>query len=181
MRKANMPFRSLITVFLAGIFLMLSANTQAAELKVGFVNAAKVLEQAPQAEQARSSLEKEFSPRDQAMVKSQKVIRDLEDKLTRNGAIMSESQQRKLEHDIVSRKRDLKRDQDAFREDLNIRRNEAFDKLRKRVSEVIIDIAKKEKYDLIVSDGVVYADDRIDITDKVVARLKEEFKSSKKK
>jgi outer membrane protein len=115
------------------------------------------------------------------MVKSQRAIRDLEDKLTRNGAIMSESQQRKLEHDIVSRKRDLKRDQDAFREDLNIRRNEAFDKLRKRVSEVIIDIAKKEKYDLIVSDGVVYADDRIDITDKVVARLKEEFKSSSKK
>jgi outer membrane protein len=179
-RKPNMSFRNIAAMFLAGIFCVLSSTTLAAELKVGFVNASKVLEQAPQAEQARGALEKEFSPRDKAMVKSQKEIRDLEDKLTRDGAIMSESQQRKLEHDIVSRKRDLKRDQDAFREDLNIRRNEAFDKLRKRVYQVIVDIAKKENYDLIVSDGVVFANDRIDITDKVVARLKEEFNQSKK-
>lgn len=174
-----MSVRGHIALLLVGIFCLLSSNVQAADLKIGFVNAAKVLEQAPQAEQARSALEKEFSPRDKAMLKSQKEIRDLEDKLTRNGAIMSESQQRKLEHDIVSRKRDLKRDQDAFREDLNIRRNEAFDKLRKRVSQVIVDIAKQENYDLIVSDGVVYAADRIDITDKIVARLKEEFNQSK--
>lgn len=179
-QKLNMLLRSFSALFLAGIFCVLSSNTLAANLKVGFVNAAKVLEQAPQAEQARSTLEKEFSPRDKAMVKAQKEIRDLEDKLTRDGAIMSESQQRKLEHDIVSRKRDLKRDQDAFREDLNIRRNEAFDKLRKRVYQVIVDIAKKENYDLIVSDGVVYANDRIDITDKVVAQLKQEFSQSKK-
>ena len=94
---------------------------------------------------------------------------------------MSESERHKLERDIVSRKRDVKRGQEEFREDLNIRRNESFDKLRRRVYEVIVDIAKKEKYDLVVSDGVVYADDRIDITDKIVARLKQEFKQSVKK
>ena len=64
---------------------------------------------------------------------------------------------------------------------MNIRRNEAFDKLRRRVFEVITDISKKEKYDLVVSDGVVYADDRIDMTGKVVDRLKQEFKQSAKK
>ena len=58
---------------------------------------------------------------------------------------MSESERRKLERDIVSRKRDIKREQEEFREDLNIRRNESFDKLRRRVYEVIVDIAKKEK------------------------------------
>jgi len=53
--------------------------------------------------------------------------------------------------------------------------------LRRRVFEVITDIAKKEKYDLIVSDGVVYANDRIDITAKIVDRLKQEFKNNAKK
>ena len=160
---------------------MFSGNAVAADLKVGFVNAAKVLEQAPQADAARTSLEKEFSPRDKGLLNSQKKIRNLEDKLTRDGAIMSESERHKLERDIVSGKRDIKRGQEEFREDLNIRRNESFDKLRRRVYEVIVDIAKKEKYDLVVSDGVVYADSRIDITDKVVARLKQEFKQFYKK
>lgn len=156
-------------------------NVQAADLKIGFVNAALVLEKAPQADAARAELEKEFSPRDKALVKAQKEVRGREDKLARDGAIMSESERRKLERDIVARKRELKRNQEEFREDLNIRRNEAFDKLRRRVFEVITDIAKKEKYDLIVSDGVVYADDRINVTGKVVERLKQEFKQAPKK
>ncbi len=156
-------------------------NAQAAELKIGFVNAALVLEKAPQAEDARAELEKEFSPRDKALVKMQKTTRDLEDKLARDGAIMSESERRKLERDIVARKRELKRSQEEFREDLNIRRNEAFDALRRRVFEVITDMAKKEKYDLILSDGVVYADRRIDITDKIIEKLKQEFKQASQK
>jgi len=134
-----------------------------------------------QADDARQSLEKEFAPRDKALVASQKAVRELEEKLTRDGAIMSETERRKLERDVISQKRDLKRSQEEFREDLNIRRNEAFDKLRRRVFEVITDISKKENYDLVVSDGVVYANDRIDITGKIIDRLKQEFKQSSKK
>jgi len=180
-RQPILSFLKLPALCMLGALWLISGNVAAADLKVGFVNAAKVLEQAPQADAARASLEKEFSPRDKALLKSQKQIRKLEDKLTRDGVIMSESERHKLERDIVSRKRDIKRGQEEFREDLNIRRNESFDQLRRRVYEVIVDIAKKEKYDLVVSDGVVYADSRIDITDKIVARLKQEFKQSTKK
>jgi len=153
----------------------------AAEMKIGFVNAARVLEEAPQADAARVRLEKEFSPRDKELVEAQKKVRKLEEKLTRDGAIMSETERRKLERDILSQQRDLKRGQEEFREDLNIRRNEAFDTLRRRVFEVINDIAKAEKYDLVISDGVVYADDRIDMTGKVVEQLKKEFAANTKK
>ena len=177
----NKLYRGLTAGCLGVTLCLITVGAEAADLKVGFVNAAKVLEEAPQADAAREILEKEFSPRDKSLVQSQKDLRDLEDKLARDGAIMSESERRKLERDIVSSKRDIKRGQEEFREDLNIRRNEAFDKLRRRVYEVIVDIAKKEQYDLIVSDGVVYADDRIDITDKVVGRLKQEFKQPPKK
>lgn len=182
MSTKNHPYLPrLISHSLFVLLCLLTIGVQAAEMKIGFVNAARVLEEAPQADAARDQLEKEFSPRDKALVKTQKQVRDLEDKLARDGAIMSESERRKLEREVISQKRDLKRSQDEFREDLNIRRNEAFDKLRRRVFEVITDIAKKEKYDLIVSDGVVYANDRIDITAKIVNRLKQEFKSKAKK
>jgi outer membrane protein len=39
-------------------------------------------------------------------------------------------------------------------------------------------LAKEDKYDLIVSDGVIYASDRIDITGKVLERLKKDFDAS---
>jgi len=171
----------LFWVCLGVCFACLGINVQAAELKIGFVNAAEVLEKAPQADDARQRLEKEFSPRDKKLVASQEAVRKLDEKLSRDGAIMSESERRKLERDILSQKRELKRLQDEFREDLNIRRNEAFDKLRRRVFEVINDIAKSEKYDLVVSDGVVFANDRVNMTGKVIARLKQEFAKSSKK
>ncbi|MDH5436713.1 MAG: OmpH family outer membrane protein, partial [Gammaproteobacteria bacterium] len=69
---------------------------------------------------------------------------------------------------------ELKRKQDEFREDFNIRRNEEFGKLQKRIYEAIVSHAKKEKYDLIISDGVIYASDTVDITNQVLARLKAE-------
>ena len=110
--------------------------------------------------------EKEFSPRDKKLVDAQKTVRKLEEKLTRDGAIMRETELRKLERDNLSQQSELKRAQEELREDLNIRRNEAYDTLRIRVFEVINDIAKAEKYDLVISDGVVYADNRIDMTGK---------------
>ena len=151
-----------------------------AETKIGFVNAARVLEKAPQADKARKLLEKEFAPRDKAIVAMQKKLKKLEETLSRDSAAMSESKQRKLERDVLSQKREIKRKKEEFREDLNIRRNESFEKLRKRVFEVIVVIAEQKKFDLIVSDGVVFASKRIDITKEVINQLKSEVSSTKK-
>ena len=167
-------------IILAWVLVMACTPVVAgAELKIGFVNPARVLEEAPQAEAARKLLEKEFAPRDQDIVNMQKDLKKLEDKLTRDGAIMSESEQRKLERDILTQKREIKREKEEFREDLNIRRNEAFEKLRRRIFEVIVAIAREKKFDLIVSDGVVYASDQIDITASVLEKLKSEVSSAK--
>jgi len=171
-----------VRFFIAGLVIalvMLPGNVLA-ETKIGFVNAAQVLEQAPQAEKAREQLEKEFAPRDKAIIEMQKELKDLEDTLSRDAAIMSDSKQREMERDIVSHKREIKRKKEEFREDLNIRRNEAFEKLRKRVFEVIVAIAEEKKFDLIVSDGVVFASKRIDITKEVVDQLKKEMSAPKK-
>ena len=108
-------------------------------------------------------------------------MRKLEEKLSRDGPIMSENERVKLDRDIRTRKRELKRAQEEFREDLNIRRNEAFEKLRRRVFEVIVTIAEEKKYDLIVSDGVVYASKQIDITKLIIQQLNQEMKNSSKK
>ena len=164
-----------VNVIIFGFFLMAGfalQNVALAELKVGAVNAALILEKAPQAEQARKQLEKEFAPRDKKLVSLQKQIKANDDMLVRDGAVMSESKRVKLEREIVSQKRELKRKQDEFREDFNIRRNEEFGKLQKRVYEAIVAHAKKEKYDVILGDGVIYASDTVDITKQVLKRLK---------
>ena len=164
-----------VSVIIFGVLLMTGfawQNIVLAELKVGAVNIVKILEKAPQTELAKKQLEKEFAARDKKLVSLQKKIKANDDKLVRDGAVMSESERIKMEREIISQKREVKRKQDEFREDLNIRNNEEFGKVQKRIYEAIVAHAKKEKYDLIIGDGVIYASDTVDITEQVIKRLK---------
>jgi outer membrane protein len=143
-----------------------------AQLKIGVVNPEKILEQAPQVEGARTRLEKEFAPRDKELVAAQKDVKTLEEKLSRDGEVMSESQRGKLERDVLAKKRELKRSQQEFREDFNLRRNEEFDKLQRQIYQTIVQIAKEKNFDLVLGDGVIYGSDKVDITSEVLQRLK---------
>lgn len=160
-----------ITKAFAFIGLLIFSGTGFAELKIGFVNVPRVLEKAPQAEEAKKRLEREFSPRDKQLVAQQKEIKGMEDKLARDSAVLGETELRKLERDIVNKKREAQRAQAEFSEDFNIRRNEELGKLQRGIFEAIKAIAKEENYDLLLTDGVVFANEQIDITDRVQKRL----------
>ena len=167
--------RSLAVMSLCLFTFMAAAH---AEQKIAFVNQAKLLQKAPQAEAARNKLEKEFSSRQKSLVNMQKEIKDKKEKLQKDSAILSAAELKKLNRKITLLSRDLEREELAFKEDLSIRRNEELVKLQKSVLQSILSIAEKEKYDLIVSDGVIYASKNIDITDKILAELKKQYSSN---
>lgn len=159
-----------VLALLIGVFSV--SGLSASELKIAFVNAGKVFEQSPQYAAAQKRLETEFARRNDELVSKKQTLEKLQNKLERDAAVMSESELSKLEKDILSRKRRLKNAQAEFREDLNMRQNEEFNKLRRQVREVVQEVGKEEKIDLIVSEGVVYFSKRIDISDLVLTRLK---------
>jgi outer membrane protein len=144
----------------------------AEELKIGAVNTIRVLEGSPQAISADALIKKEFSSRDRELVAQQKKVKSMEDRLAKDGAIMTEQERKKLERDIVSARRDLKRGQDEFREDVNFRFNEERAKIQKEVFDAIQVVAKENGYDLVLFDGVAYASPKADFTDLVIAHLK---------
>jgi len=148
----------------------------AAEVKVGFVDVPKILDTSPQAELARRAIEREFAPRDRKLLQEQKELRQLEDQLIRDRDIMSAAERGRLEREIRTMKRELRRGQEEFRDDLNLRRNQELGKLQRKVITAIRALAKAEKYDLVISDGVLFAGARVDITDKVLAKLRQEQK-----
>lgn len=153
------------------LMLMLVAGASHAELKIGFVNVAKVLEKAPQAAKAKTRLENEFSPRDKALNSQMKEIKSLEDKLSKDAAVMSDEERRRIEKDILDKKRDAARAQQEFQEDFNMRRNEELGNLQKRIVEAVRALAKEESFDLLLTDGVIYANDQIDVTSRVQQKL----------
>jgi len=161
----------LFGVLLVFVFLLLANVVSAQEIKIGYVNAVKVIEKAPQGEAALKKLESEFAPRDKRLVSMQKEIKQLEDDLEKNSLVMTDTDRREKERGILIMKRNLRRATQEFREDYNLRRNEELAVLQKIVKKAIVEIAKQEKYDLIVHEGTIYASSTIDITDKVLEKL----------
>ena len=143
----------------------------AADYKIGFVNTERLFREAAPAKRAQQKLEKEFAARDAEIQKLAKQVRDLQAQLEKDGATMAETERRNKERDLANLSRDLQRVQREFREDLNLRRNEELASVQERANKVIQQIAEAEKFDLILQDPVVYASQRIDITDKVIKAL----------
>ncbi len=143
-----------------------------AEVKVGFVNTAKLLEESPQARTAQQALETEFLPRQRELADQQKALQEKEEKLKRDAAVMSEADRSKAERELRDGQRDLARRFNELQEDANLRRNEEFAKVQRSLLQEVQTYARANGFDLIVSDGVLFASPAVDVTAQVVAALK---------
>jgi outer membrane protein len=162
--------RILATALLAALpFVPSIASAQAGD-RIGFVNTERVLRDATAAQRAQKKIEAEFAKRDGELSKLADQLKRLQDDLDKNSATMSETQRRNKEREFNDLNRDFQRKQREFREDLNQRRNEELAQVVEQANRVIRQIAEQEKYDIIFQDAV-YANPRIDITDKVIKAL----------
>ena len=167
----RMRHLSRVAIFALAVLTLGAGIAHAAEYKVGFVNTERLFREAAPAKRAQLKLEKEFANRDTEIQKLTKQVRDLQTALEKDSATMSEADRRNKERDLANLTRDLQRGQREFREDLNLRRNEELASVQERANKVIQQMAEAEKFDLILQDPVVYASQRIDITDKVIKAL----------
>jgi len=158
-------FISALTLLLP-LFSIASAHAE----KVGFVNTERLLREAPLSIKAQKKLEKEFSPREQDLQKMAKQARDLQNQLDKEGVTMSDSDRKNKERELANLNREFQRQSREFREDLNLRRNEELAVIQEKARKAILDIAKTEKYDLIVEQAI-YFNPKIDITDRVMKEL----------
>lgn len=170
----------MLTRYLLLLGLLCTSSWVAAqEVRIAFVNTAQVLEQAPQAGAVRLTLQNEFAPRDASLVTEQQRIRALEDRLLREAATMSDEERRRLERELLSQQRELKRSRDEFSEDFNIRRNEELARMQRSIASSIVNLAREMGFDLVIESGVIYASERVDITERVIARLKQEHERTR--
>lgn len=164
-----MKFKQLafsLSVVLASAFAAVPALAD----KVGFVNTERLIREAPLSVSAQKKLEREFASRDQELQKLAKQARDLQAQLDKDGVTMSDSERKTKERDLGNLNRDLQRQGREFREDLNLRRNEELGQIQERARKAIQEIARAEKYDLIVEQAV-YVDPKNDITERVMKAL----------
>jgi len=157
------------------VFQTVSAQEPA--YRIGFVNTARVLKEAPQARKVEERLKAEFEPREAQLKQKRQEILALEDQLKTDSGL-SVNARRKLEREIRLKVSQLKFLEQEFREDQNLRRNEEIRELQQVISKVLKMQGDNDKFDLILTEGVSYVSDRIDITAQTIEMLKQLSDSS---
>ena len=164
------------TIILTGcLFGAVQAGAQE-NLRIGVVNVAQLLEQAPQAQAAMEALQEEFAPRQRDILAIQQSLQTKGETLQRDGAVMGEAERVNLERDIRDEQRDLEREQSEYLEDLNIRRNEELSRLQRSLLQEVQTFARSAGYDLVVSEVLFYSS-AVDITDEVLQGLEASYTS----
>ncbi len=163
----------LLWALLVAVVPAFAQNADARKASIGFVDIPFIINNAPQALDAELRLEQEFIPREEELKRQRTRLAELDDQLKREANELSETQLAQLDREIRSLERRIKRDEQDFREELNIQKNNEFKKVRILVLEAIAKFGKANEYDLIVSDGVLYANKQIDVTEQVLESLRQ--------
>lgn len=158
------------TLSLVAAALLGLSQAAIAETKIGFVNSDRVMREAAPAVRAQQRLEKEFEKRDQELQRIARDLKSMQEDLERNGPTMADGDRRNKERALTELNRDFQRKQREFREDLNQRRNEELASVLDKANRTVKELAEQEDYDIIFQEAV-YANPRIDLTDKVIKSL----------
>jgi outer membrane protein len=157
-------------VIFAFVTLLCAAAPAFAQSKIGFVSLDRILRDAPAAQRAQKKIEQEFSKRDQELGKMTEQLKKMQENLEKNAVTLSEADRLRREREFNDLNRDFQRKQREFREDLNTRRNDELAGVIERANRSIKQIAEAEKFDIILQEAV-WANPRIDITDRVIKSL----------
>jgi outer membrane protein len=85
---------------------------------------------------------------------------------------MSEADRLRNEREVRDLELNVNRRFNELQEDLNLRRNEEVGKMQRALLQEVQAYARANGYQLVVSDGVLFAAEGIDITPQIVAAIK---------
>jgi outer membrane protein len=178
-KEVGMTFRNKYIVLLFAVLATVPSLLFAQSvdgLKIGVVNVGRLLQESPQAQAAREALEDEFAPRRREIVALQTSLEKKSAAMQKDMEVMSAEERENAQRDLRNDERSILRAQNEFREDLDLRNNEAIGAIQQEVLREISIYGESQGLDLILADGIVFASSRIDITEPVLERLRASYK-----
>lgn len=148
------------------------AGAATAQTRIAVVNISKLVTESPQAASARQKMDQEFSARRKRLEDMQNKLNADVEKAKKDAAVMSDDQKKKTQEDITRRGREFAKQQGDYNAEVARREQQELETLRKAILEIVADVARQNKYDVVLSEGVVYAADSANITDKVLAAMR---------
>ncbi|MFY9972647.1 MAG: OmpH family outer membrane protein [Chromatiaceae bacterium] len=164
-----MSIRRIVTILALALPF---ATLEAASL--GYVDIQKVLEQSTLGKKVQEELRKEFEPRAQELGKTEAEIRQLQETLARDSALMSADQVKKKEAEIKQRIEAYQKAGGALQQEVAKVQQQKGREVMAPAQKAVDAVAKQNKLPMVVErslTGILYLDPGLDITDDVIKHM----------
>ncbi|MFC5458689.1 OmpH family outer membrane protein [Massilia niabensis] len=151
--------------------LMLPAvGAMAAEARVVVVNVERLLEDSASARAAAAKIDKEFAPRRQRVQAQLRQLREMSDKLAKDGPKLNDREHLLRERAVGELEREVRRTQAQMSEDFAERNAAERKALARRIHNIVLALPSQLGVDLVLT-RTIWHRPAIDVTDKVAALL----------
>jgi outer membrane protein len=151
---------------------LLAFTAQAQQTKIGYVDWKRLVESAPQIQIARDKLDSEFRPRNESIEADEAILREMEERHQRDSAVMSLTEAQSLERQIRALRRTVQRDKEDLAEELDYRLTEERQRVEDEIYKIINVFAEENGYDLIIPGPTLFVNDEINLTDRLLERMR---------
>lgn len=159
--------------FLIALLLVMSGGSVFAEgTKIGVVDLQKIMQTSSQMKSIQAKLESEFKSRRDKLVAMEDGLKKDMEKFKRDTAIMSQTQRKDLEKQIVGTQQQFEREGQQYQQELSTAHNEAMEEFYNKIRAAIAKVAESEKYDLVFQkDAAPFSVEKLDVTAKVMQEI----------
>jgi outer membrane protein len=156
---------------LVGIAAFAQAQTAP---KIGAINIQAAMTGTKEGQKAAQELEQKLLPRKKAIDAKAAAIRDLQDRLQRGGAAMSESAKADLTRQIDERTKNYNRDMEDAQAELSDDNRRLIQEMTTKMTKVLDDYAAANNFSVIFdvsnpNTPVLYTSNMVDITREIIA------------
>ncbi|MBL4772713.1 MAG: OmpH family outer membrane protein [Alcanivoracaceae bacterium] len=154
------------------LLLFYTSHIYSAE-KIGFVDMETLINNSPQINHARATISSEFEVPYTDIEQKESDLELLENRITKDGTIMSLSELGKLQERARILDRQVRRAKEDLKDAISIRNNQILNNIQEELKIVVEQYAIENNYDAILINAILYVSDEMDITQEILQVLKE--------
>ena|SRR5690606_30466510 len=161
--------KTFITIIALAIGLA-SANAYA-DVKIGYVDMQKAIQSTKAGKQAKKSLEAEFEKRKKSLQKKEGELKKMGEELEKKAMVLSDDVRAKKQKEFQENMMEFQQTVQKNQQEIQQQERKLTEPILKKLQTVIEDMAKKDKYTVILEkreNGVLWAQKDLDITEQVV-------------
>jgi len=165
----------LIGALLASAVAAQDAAAQATGTKIAYIHSARLFQEAPGATDVRNTLEKEMAKYRADLELLEDSIKNMITDYQQKQVMLSPDAKKKQEDAIEAKDRELQQRQAQYQQIMQRRQEELIKPIMEKINVVLEEARKEGGYGLVLDAAqgmIVASDSALDLTDKVLAKLK---------